>query len=77
MQGLVVVSGCDSPEYDCLSIKKSHLNPSAVLRSLIFCLVSDCGIRVQQVMQHHPFLRIDKNICNEKKCGFLSIDLMK
>jgi hypothetical protein len=27
MQGLVVVCGCDSPEYDYSSIKKSHLNP--------------------------------------------------
>jgi hypothetical protein len=35
IQGLVVVFDCDSPEYDYLSIKKSHLNPPDVLRSLI------------------------------------------
>jgi hypothetical protein len=35
MQGLVVVCGCDSPEYDYPSIKKLHLNTPAVLRSLI------------------------------------------
>jgi hypothetical protein len=35
MQSLVIIFGCDSPEYDYLSIKKSHLNPPAVLRSLI------------------------------------------
>jgi hypothetical protein len=35
MQDLVVVCGCNSPEYDYSSIKKSHLNTPAVLRSLI------------------------------------------